>query len=205
MHRKIVWQVQIAYLHRKILCELEIAYLEIFRRFKWLLRKAQFFGYCESIIFLLRISLLFIYCKSSNYFNTANRLNIWLLCKEKFYDNFKSPISKYFDNLYGKLRKAQFCGHCAYIILLLRISQLFMYCRSINYFTTGNRLHNCLLCIEKLYDNFKSPISKHNNDLYGYCANYNFLATAHLSFPYCASRNYLSTASRPIISTLEIV
>ena len=66
-----------------------------------------------------------------------------------------------------------------------------MYCKSTNYFTSGNRLYNCLLCIEKLYDNFKSPIWKHINDLYGYCAKHNFwllriyhLATAHLPIIY---------------------
>jgi len=36
-------------LHWKIL-KLHIASSEIFRRFIWLLRKAQFFGYCASII-----------------------------------------------------------------------------------------------------------------------------------------------------------
>jgi len=40
----------------------------------------------------------------------------------------------------------------------------FMYCKSTNYFTPRNRLHICLLCIQKLYDNFKSPIWKHIND-----------------------------------------
>ena len=70
----------------------------------------------------------------------------------------------------------------------------FMYCKSTNYFTTGNRLHNCLLSIEKLYDNFQSPIWKHINDLYCYCSKAQFLATAPLSFSYCASPNYLSTA-----------
>ena len=56
-------------------------------------------------------------------------------------------------------------------ILLLRISQIFVYCKSANYLKTGNRLHIWLLSVEKLYDNFKSPISKHFSDLYGYCAN----------------------------------
>ena len=85
-------------LHRKIVWELQIASFQTFWRFIWLLRKALFLGYCASIIFLLRMSLLFIYCKSSNYLNTANRLNIWLLCIEKVYDPFKSPISKHFDD-----------------------------------------------------------------------------------------------------------
>jgi len=109
------------------------------------------------------------------------------------------------STIYTATAQSQFLGYCASIIWLLRISQLFMHCISKNYFTTGNRLHNCLLCIEKLYDYFKSPIWKHINDLYGYCAKHNFLATVHLSFSYCASPNYLSTANRPIISRLEIV
>jgi len=70
--------------------------------------------------------------------------------------------------------------HLRSIILLLRIFKLFMYCKSTNYFTTANRLHNCLLCIEKFYGKFKSPLWKHTNDLYGYYAKHNFLATAHL-------------------------
>ena len=112
--------------------------------------KGQFLGYCTSIIFLLRMYLLFICCKSSNYFNTAKRLNIWLPCIGKVYDNFKSPISKYLDDLYSYCAKPNF--------FLLRNSQLFMYCKSTSYFRNGRRLHKCLLCIEKLYDKFKSPI-----------------------------------------------
>jgi len=146
-------------------------------------------------IYLLQIEQLFQNCKSSKYLITVHGKILWQL-QIAYFEIFRRFI--------WQLRKAQFCGHCATIILLLRVSQLFMYCKSTNYFTTGNRLHNCLLCIEKFFDNFKSPISKHN-DLYGYCAKYNFLATAHLSFSNCASPNYLSTANRPIISTLEIV
>ena len=37
-------------LHRKIVWQLQIAYLETYQRFIWLLSKAQFFGYCASII-----------------------------------------------------------------------------------------------------------------------------------------------------------
>ena len=73
--------------------------------------------------------------------------------------------------------------------------QLFMNCKLTNYYTTGNRLHNCLLCIEKFYGNFQTPIWKHINDLYCYCAKAQFLATAHLS---------LATAHLPIICLLQI-
>ena len=232
MHRKIVWQSQ-------------ITYLETFRRFIWLLRKAQFSGYCASIILLLLISQLFMYRKSTNYFTNGNRLHNCLLCIENLCENLNSPIWKRINDLYGYcgkstnfwllriyhfgtahlsiiyqlqidhlhhhwksskhlftllwkivwqfhiayletfrrfiwlLRKTQFLGYCASIILQLRIHQLFLNCKTTNYVTTGNRQHNCLLWREKLYDNNKSPIWKHFEHLYGYCAKPNFLATAH--------------------------
>ena len=103
VHRKNVWQHQ-------------IAYLEIFRRFLWLLFKYLFLGYCVCIILLLRISHLFMYCKSANYFTPGNHLNIWLMCTEIFYDNFKSHVWKHFNNLYGYSAKAQFLVYCAYNI-----------------------------------------------------------------------------------------
>ena len=90
-------------------------------------------------------------------------------------------------------------------IFLLRISQLFVYCKSTKNFSTGNRLYILLLSIEKLYDNFKSPIWKHINYLYGYCAKPNFYSTAHLLFSYCDYPKYLFTANRAVSSTLEIV
>ena len=193
----------------------------------------------HTIIFLLHISQLFVYNKSTKYFTSRNRVNIWILCIEKLYYNFKPPIwyvwmifmataqnpifsllrnyyfasanlpiiylvqidqlfhhwdsSKHFITVHRKivwqlliayleifqgfillLRKAQIFRYCASIILLLRISKLFMKWKSTNYFTTANRLHNSLLCIEKLYDNFKSPIWKYFDDLYGSCAKPNF-------------------------------
>jgi len=105
-------------LHRNIVWLLQIAYLKIFPRFIWLLRKAQFLATAHhTIIFLLRISQLFVYCKSTNYLTTVIRLNIWLLCTEKLYENFKSPIWKYFDDLHGYCAKPTFW--------LLRNIQLF--------------------------------------------------------------------------------
>ena len=80
------------------------------------------------------------------------------------------------------------------IIFPLHISQLFVYRKSTNYFTTGNRLNISLLCTENLYDKFKLPIWKHFDDLYGFCAKPNFLAAAH-HFP---------TAYLPIICLLQI-
>jgi hypothetical protein len=122
------------------------------------------------------------------------------------YDNFTLPIWKHLNDLFGFCAKNYFLVTAHHTIIFpLHISQLFVYPKSNNYFTTGNRLNICLLCIESLYDNFKSPIWKRFNHLYGYCAKQNFLATAHLSFCYCASPNYLSSSNRPIISPLEIV
>ena len=165
----------------------------------WLVRIIQFFSTAHHPIICL--------LQSTNYFTTWNRLNISLLCIEKLYDTFKSPIWKYFDDLYGYCSKPNFfaTGHLTFI-LLLRISQLFVYFKSTNYFTTGNRLNISLLFTEKFYDNFKSPIWKQLDDLNGSCAKPNFLATAHHIFIcYFASPNYLCTVNRPIISPLDIV
>jgi hypothetical protein len=152
--------------------------------------KTNYLGTAQhTITFLLRISQLFVYCKSTNYFTSGNRVNVWLFCIEKLYHNFKSPIWKRFEGLYGFCSKPFLFGYCASTILLLRISQLFINCKSTHYITNGNRLNISLLCTEKLYENFKSPIWKHFDDLLGYCA----------------SLNYLSTVNRPIISPLEIV
>jgi alanine dehydrogenase len=116
------------------------------------------------------------------------------------------------NHLFGNISTIYIATALSPIFRVLRIYHFatanlpnLIYCKSTNYFTTGNRLYNCLLCIEKLYDNFKSPIWKLINDLYGYCEKHNFLATAHLSFSYGASPNYLCTANRPIISPHEIV
>ena len=182
----------------------------------------HFFGCCESIILLLRISQLFIYCKSTNYFTTGNRLNICLLCIEKFYDKFTLLIWKYFDDLYGFCVKHNFLTTAHHtIILLLRIPQLFNYCKSTNYFTTGNRLNFWLLCIGLLYDNFKSTIWKRFNDLYGYCTKLIFsllriyyFATAHLQtiylvqidqlFLHWESSKYFVTFNRKILWQFHI-
>ena len=148
------------------------------------------------IFWLMRISQLFIYCKSTNYFTTGNRLNISLLCTEKFYDKLQLPIYKHFDDLYGFCAKPNFLDAAHHTIIFpLHISQLFVYCKSTNYFTTGNRLNVWLNCREKLNNNFKPPIWKRFNDLYGNCAKPNFLAIAHLSFCYCAYPSYLSSAN----------
>ena len=173
---------------RKIVGQFQIAYFEVFRGFIWLLCKAQFSGSCASYNYSATAHLPIIcLLQSTNYFTTGNRLNIWLLCLEKLYDNFKSPVWKYFENLYAYCAKPSLLATAHHTnILLLRISQLFVYCKSTKFFTNGNCLNICLLCIEKLYVKFKSPIWIHFVDLYGFCAN-QFLATAHLSFCFCAS------------------
>ena len=188
-----------------------------FRRFIWLLRKYQFLGHCASIVLLLRFSQLFMNCKSTNYFTTGNRLHNWLLCIEKMYDNFKSPIWKYFKHLNSYCAKPNFLATAHHtIIFLLRISQFF-----------------CLQQIEKIFHQWKSSIyllTVHRkillqpqiaylerfNDLYGYSAQPIFplihichLATAHLPiiylvqieqlFRYCESPKYLITVQRKIL------
>ena len=120
----------------------------------------------STIFWLLRIIQSFCYFASPKYLSTANRqiistLDIFYIfgyCTQK---NCMTTSYRLFGNIstiYVATAQSQFLGYCASIILLLRISQLFKYCISTNYLTTGNRLHNCLLCIEKLYDIFKSPI-----------------------------------------------
>jgi len=173
------------------------------------------YGYCRkpnfldtvhhTTIFHLRISQIFVYYKSTNYFNVGNHLHNCLLCVEKLHDNYKLPLYKHFDVSYCYCAKPVL-DYCASIIFLLRISQLIVYCKSTNYFTKGNRLNICLLCIEKLYDTFKSLIRKHFDDLYDYCAKPNFLSTAHHTnnfllrisqlFVYCKSNNSSTTGNR---------
>jgi len=162
----------------------------------WLMRIYHFATANLPVIYLVQIDHLFHHCKSSKYLITVHRKIVW---------QFQIAYSEIFLRFIWLLRKAQFFGYCASIILLLRISQIFVYCKSTNYFNTGNRLNIWLLCIGKVYDNFKSPIKKYLDDLYGYCAKPNFLPTAHPQFCYGASPNYLCTANRPIISPLEIV
>ena len=129
------------------------------------------------------------------------------MCIQKLYDNFKSPIQKYLDDLYGYCAKPNYLATALHtIILLLRIYQLFVYRKSTYYFTSGNRLNICLLCIEKLYDKFKLPSWKYFDDIYGYCAKTNYFATAHhtiiflmrifQSFVYCISTNYFANGNR---------
>jgi len=243
--------------HRKILWQLQIAYLETFRRFIYLLRKAQFIGYCASIIFLLRISqilctanwqiisrleivYIIVYCAEKNCRTTSNLLfgNIstiymasaqspifWLLriyhlptehlpviyivqidqlfhhCEwsnyliivhRKIVWQHKIAYLEIFRQFILLLPKRNFLATPHHtIILLLRISQIFVYSKSTNYFNTGNLPHIWLLCVEILYGNFKSPIWKYIKDLYGYCAKPIFrlmriylFATAHLPIIY---------------------
>ena len=110
-------------LHRKIVWQLLIAYLEIFQRFILLLRKAQFFGYCASYnhfvtaylsnICLLQIDKLFQHWKSSTYLVTVRR---------KIVGQLLIAYLETFRRFIWLLRKAQFLGYSACFILLLRIS-----------------------------------------------------------------------------------
>ena len=101
--------------HRKIVWQLQITYFEIYRRFIWLLHKAQCFGYCASINLLLRISQLFMYCKSTNYLQTGIRLHNCLPCKE----NCMTTSNRLFGNIstiHMATAQSTIFGNCASII-----------------------------------------------------------------------------------------
>ena len=119
----------------------------------WLLRIYYFHTANIPIIYLLQNEQLFQQWKSSKYLITVHIKIVYV--------NFKLPIWKYFDDIYGYCAKPNFLATVYHTsIFLLRISQLFVYCKSTNNFSTGNRLYILLLYIEKLNDNFKSPIWK---------------------------------------------
>ena len=181
MHRKIVWQLQ-------------ISYLETFRRFIWLLRKALFLGYCASIILLLRISKLLMYCKSTNNFTTGNSLNIWLILWQ-----FQIACLEIFRRFIWLVRKVVFCGYYA----------------SYNYFSTSHLPIICLLQNDKLFHHWKSSKSlvtvNRKIELQLQIAylktfqRFIWLQRKAQFLRYCASPNYLSSANRKITSPLGIV
>ena len=121
-------------LHRKIEWQLQIAYLELIQRCIWLLRKAQFFGYCASynyfptahlpIICLPQIYQLFHHRKSSKYLLTVHRKIVWQL---------QIAYLEIFRRYIWLLRNAQFFGYCA----------------SCNYFPTAHLPIICLLQIDQ--------------------------------------------------------
>ena len=130
--------------------------------------------------------------------------------------------------LLGNISKIYIASAQSQIFRLLRTYdfatahlQLFMNCKFTNYFTTGNRLNIWLLYTEKLYNNFKSLIWKHFNDLYGYCTKLIFsllriyyFATAHLPtiyvvqidqlFHHWESSKYFATVNRKILWQFHI-
>ena len=174
---------------------------------------SRLFGNISTIYIAIAQSTIF-WLLRIYHLDTAHHPNIYLLQIGQLFHHWKS--SKYLITLYWKIiwqTSNSLFGNISTIYIgsahhtinfPLHNSQLFAHCKSTNYFTTRNLLNLWLLCIEKLYDNFKSTICKLCNDLYCYCAKPNFLATAHLSFCYCASLNYLSSANRPIISPLRM-
>ena len=119
--------------HRKIVSQLQIAYLEIIQRFISLLRTAQFFGYCPSynyipntqlpIICLMQIDQLFQHWKSPKYLVTVHR---------KIVSHLQIDYLEIFVRFIWLMSIAQF-------FLLLSIIQLFSYCASTNYLSTANR------------------------------------------------------------------
>jgi hypothetical protein len=92
--------------HRKIVWQLLIEYLEIFRRFIWLLRKAQFFGYCASY----------------NHFATSHLPNICLLQIDKLFQHWKSStyLVTVRRKIVSKLQIAYFETYWRFIWLLLK-------------------------------------------------------------------------------------
>ena len=107
------------------------------------------------------------------------------------------------NRLYGNISTIYIASAQSPIFRVLRIYHFatanlpnFMYCKSTNYFTIGNRLYNSLQWMEKLYDNFKTPIWKHINDLYGNCAKEQFFWLLRIY--------HLATAHHPIIYLLQI-
>ena len=95
-------------------CTTSNCYLETFRRFIWLLRKAQFLGYCASpnylctanrqIISRLEIVYIIVYCAQTNFVATSNRL----------FGNISTN--------YMATTQSTIFGYCASIILLMHIS-----------------------------------------------------------------------------------
>ena len=185
-------------MHRKLLWQLQIAYLETFPTFIRLLRKAKFFGYCASynyfptahlrIICLLQIDKICQQWKS---------FNICLLCIEKLYKNIKSPIWKHIDVSYRYCAKPNFLAtahllfsycECPYY-LSAAIEQLFQHCKSSKHMITVYRKSLWQLQIAYF-------------EIFG-----RFIWLLHKAqfFCYCASPNYLCTANRQVISRLDIV
>jgi len=190
--------------HRRIVWKLQIAYLEIFRRFIWLLRKAQFFVTAHhTIILLLLISQIFVYCKSTNYFNTGNRLHIWLLCIENCMTTsnriFRNISTIYMATVKGPifrlLRNYSFPTANIPILYLLQIEQLFQHWKSSKYFNilhwkTVWKLH--IACLVT----FRRSMSAAQYTIFRMLRIYDF-ATAHFPFIYdCKSTNYFMTGNR---------
>jgi len=83
------WSKYLITVHRKIVWQLKITYLQIFRQFIWLLRKAQFFGYCAPYnhfatshlpnICLQQTDKLLQHWKFSTYLVTVRRKIVWQL------------------------------------------------------------------------------------------------------------------------------
>ena len=133
---------------RKILWQLQIAYLEIFRRFMCLLRKSPIF-------LLLRIIQTFCYCASPKYLlmqiekiiSTQEILCIFGYCE---YKNFMTTSNRLFGNIstiYMVFAQSPIFRLLLFYFFLLRTYQLFIYRKSSNYFNTAKRLNIWLLWI----------------------------------------------------------
>ena len=106
------------------------------------------------------------------------------------------PIWKHLNDLYGFCAKPNFlaAGHHT-IIFPLHISQLFVYCKSTNYFTTGNRLNICLIC--------KKNCMTTSNRLFGNLSTI-YMATVQSPIFWLLRIYHFATAHLPSIYLLQI-
>ena len=124
--------------HRKIVWQLQIACLDIFWIFIWLMREAQSFGYCASynyfasahlpIICLLQIDTFFHHWKLSKYLITVHRKIVWQI-QVAYLDIFRRFI--------WLLRKPIFRLLRIYHFATAHLS--FCCCASPNFLSTANR------------------------------------------------------------------
>ena len=114
--------------HRKVIWQLQIAYLETFqwfmstalRKIFWLLRNYHFATAHLPLICLLQIDQLFHQWKSSKYLLTVHRKIVW---------HFQIAYSKIFRRFNYYCATPNFLSTAHHtIIFLLRISQLSVYC-----------------------------------------------------------------------------
>ena len=159
------------------------------------------------IIYVLQID--------KNYFTIGNRLNIPLLCTEKFYDNLKLPVWNLSTIYMATAQKNNFLATAHHkIICLLQIEQLFQKLNSSKYLLTVHWRIVWLLQIaySETFRRFKWLLRK--VQFLVYCASHIYFATAHLPIIYLLQidqlfhhwklSKYLITEHRKISWQLQI-